>query len=136
MPSNVRERYAVYDLIDRWVRFRLPARLGGKTVEGPCSEVFRNVMDRRIDIHVGSRVYEFREPFAVERHESGDVVFVYGDDAPVTDAEFFAQHSENSTHGRGADEAFAALDRNSFKIRFRLLEPPTEKRVNSRRKKS
>jgi hypothetical protein len=128
MPSNIRERYAVYDLIDRHIRFKLPARLGGKTIEGECNSVYRNVMERRIDIHIGSRVYEFREPFAVERHESGDIMFIYGDDAPITDTEFFTQHSEASFHGHGAEEAFAALERNSFKIRFKLLETPPKMR--------
>jgi hypothetical protein len=127
----VRDRYAIYEMMDMDVRFRLPERLGGRTVEGPCVKVYRNVLEKRIEVTVGARVYEFREPTSVER--CGDVIsFVYGDDTPITDDQFFEHNAQSSSHGLGAETAFQAMDRDCFTIRFRVSKP-AQKRANPRR---
>jgi hypothetical protein len=136
----MRDRYAIYDMIGKVVRFRLPLRLGGKIGDGLVSEVYRDVLEHKIEITIGSKTYVFREPNSVEREdEDNAIMFVYGNQDPVTDAQFQEEHHKANIAGQGTEEAFKALDRDYFTVMFQLYTHqtvmPSRKRSGKKRKR-
>jgi len=136
-----RDRYAIYDMIGRVVRFRLPSRLGGKVGDGLVSEVYRDVLEHKVEITIGSKTYVFREPTSVERSEDDPNVltFIYGNQEPVTDEQFQEEHHKANIAGHGTEEAFKALDRDYFTVMFQLYNNtvvmPSRKRSGKKRRK-
>ena len=123
----MRDRYAIYKMIGKRVRFRLPVRLGGRSADGVASRVYRNVLDNLIEIAIGSKVYIFREPASVEL-DDGQITFVYGDDNPATDKQFWDEQRAAANWGQGVESVFKTLDRNHFSVRFTISKPPPIRR--------
>ena len=135
----MRDRYAIYEMIGKVVRFRLPNRLGGKTGDGLVTDVYRDALEHKVEITIGSRTFVFREPTSVERDDENSVIwFIYGNPDPVTDTQFLDEHKKASGQGMGADEAFKALDRDYFKVKFQLYTgaavTPNQKRRGKKKK--
>lgn len=122
------DRYYIYEMIGKFVE----AECKNEQIKGVVNEVFRDVFEHQIEITTGKTKYVFREPDSVAK--SGDtIVFIYGDPDGGSDEEFFEALQEASSQGRGASEAFSAIETGHHIITFVLSDPPKRKR---RRKKS
>jgi hypothetical protein len=79
------ERYAVYSIIGRKVKFPSPKR---KTsiVQGLLTDVRRDIFDNTIIFTVGTREFPFREPDRIRRI-GNDLLLEYGDFRRVKTAE-------------------------------------------------
>lgn len=132
----MRDRYAVYDMIGKVVRFKLPNKLGGKSGDGLVTEVYRDVMEHKIELSMGKKTFVFREPSSVEFYDdSNTIVFIYGNQDPVTDETFLEEHRKASIRGSGTEEAFKALDHDFFKVNFQIYSGTAVTTNKKRRKK-
>lgn len=126
--ENSVNRYFIYEMIGKFIQ----TECKNEQIKGVVNEVFRDVFEHQIEIMVGKTKYVFREPDSVVK--SGDtIVFVYGNPDKGSDDDFFEALQEASSQGKGANEAFSAIDTGHHIITFIISDPPKRKR---RRKKS
>ena len=132
----MRDRYAIYELQGKVVKFRLPPRLGGKTVFGIVERVYRDPLAGVIEFRIKGRKHTVKEPFAIEKEEDGSLIFVYGDDTPMTDAELIAEAKEQAHKGKGMEAAFKAAEKHEFRVRFNVSEHVARKGVARKQRKT
>jgi len=127
-----RDRYAIYEMMGKMVNFRLPRARTNKPVEGVVDSVYRDVVNKQIEIEIGQVRYVFREPDSViYLEEDASLVFVYGDEEDPTDEEFFEALKTASGKGSGVDAALRELEREKQHIFFSLFAaPPRNTRRN------
>jgi len=107
-------RYLVYALKHHYVHADAPKKLGGYKIRGWVDEIYRDVINRHIEIQVGKNKYVFEEPNRIVEVD-GDVLFVYGGDNVRDDDEsLLREFREVTIRGGGFDRAMKNLERGSI----------------------
>jgi hypothetical protein len=75
------DRYLIYKLLGRRVEVRLPARFGGKRIQGVVERVCRDIFGNAVEVTINSCRHAFREPEAIVE-DGSDILFLYGDLEP------------------------------------------------------
>ena len=79
--------YSIYELKNKNISAYLPIRLGGHEIHGKVTRVFRDVIDKHIELTIDEEVVKFKEPTEVHYEEENSLlVFVY-QDTPDDDGE-------------------------------------------------
>ena len=101
------DRYLIYRMLHRHIEFR-SAR--GATVRGTVNKIFRDIFDNAIKITISGRTYSFREPSSIVRVKN-DVVFVYGEDAEISEKDEKALWREIRRASYSGETPFDVVER-------------------------
>ena len=132
-------RYAVYRLKGRQIDAKVPRKLGGYSISGIVTSVFRDVLDNQIKLVVKNKTFLFDEPDSI--CETGDrILFVYGqhDDADVSDDDLFDEMRRIAGKGGSVDDAMKNLEsgrRRVGVIEIVVGDKQDEKKVTRRSKR-
>lgn len=118
--------YSIYEMIGKYVNFKLPAKHGGDFVKGYVSNVFRDTIKHLITIQLKNDCkYVFSEPDNIVFKNNLDevnIIFIYGSSDEVTDDEFFEECKKLSNHGYGVEDVFKQFDNEYYFIIFKYNE--------------
>lgn len=114
--------YAIYDMINNFVSFKLPSRYGGDVVRGMVTNVFRDVIHHIIEITIknNNNKYVFPEPDSIICN-GNFIVFVYGSVIEASDDQFFEECKRMSCSG-SIDDVFKSFDCEHYAIPFELVD--------------
>jgi hypothetical protein len=90
-------RYSIYDMLEKNVHVLIPPRFGGGEVNGVLEKVYRDVIQKTIEMNFHGNVtkYVFREPSEIYR-DSDTVTFIYKE--MVEDKDDFGTISGETEH--------------------------------------
>jgi len=113
------DRYLVYEMLNREVSFRAPARgrRKGKKRKGVVEQVCRNIFDNAVELTLSGQLFQFEEPVAIVGHNS-NIVFIYGDiNAPeMTDDELFLEMRVSADRGETLQDVLSRTRPNVIKV--------------------
>lgn len=118
----ITDKYLVYELKNKHVTADVPKRFGGYKIRGWIEKVYRDVIEKRIELTVGKSIYRIAEPNKIVRLDDGGVLFVYGTESHhLADEDLFNELRAVSQHGGDVDRAFKNLEKDRIDfIRFEV----------------
>ena len=118
----ITDKYLVYELKNKHVQSDVPKRFGGYKIRGWIEKVYRDVIEKCIELTVGKKVYRIAEPNKIVSMDDGGVLFVYGhENHHLEDEDLFTELRAISQHGGDVDRAFKNLEKDRIDfIRFEV----------------
>lgn len=118
----ISDKYLVYELKNKYIQADIPKRFGGYKIHGWVEKIYRDVIEKRIELTVGKKVYRIAEPNKIVSMDEGGVLFVYGtENHHLEDEDLFNELRAVSQHGGDVDRAFRNLEKDRIDfIRFEV----------------
>ena len=116
-------RYAIYEMLDKEVKTKLTKYFGGHKISGKCTKVYRDIMNNVIELTVGSKSYQLKEPDVIFT-EGENIFFLYGiEEEEITDDELFDEMRLKAANGANIDGILKDNIRSKIKtIKFEISE--------------
>lgn len=82
------DRLAIYKIFGKTITATLPSSHGGKTIAGAVDKVYRNPLDRTIELTIAGGRYTFKEPHTIT-FKDDTLTLAYGGLCRTTDKDLF-----------------------------------------------
>lgn len=127
-------RYLFYEMMGKYVRVDFPEHMGGRSIDGRCEDVFRDVFEGVIRFKFRSRKGAVdkvivREPDLISRIDN-KLIFVYGDgEDEISDEELMDEFKSVNEIGGCIYDAMENLDCDTFlRIEFEIKQEKENKK--------